>query len=68
MIGYRAKEIAQFPPGRIGTYYFPNETLIALCDVAPGDWVISKDDSRVLVKPAIQGLPWGCAKFGVPGF
>jgi hypothetical protein len=68
VIGYRAKEIAQFPPGKIGTYFFTNETLTALCDVAPGDWVRSNQDSRLLVKPAIIGLPWGCSKFAVPGF
>ena len=68
MIGYRDKEIASFPPGRIGTYFFTKETLIALCDLAPGEWVLSNDDSRILVKPQIEGLPWGCSKFRVPGY
>jgi hypothetical protein len=68
MIGYRAKDIAQFPQGRIGTYYFPNKALIALCDLAPGEWVLAHNDSRTLVKPRIEGLPWDCTKFDFEPF
>ena len=69
--GYGQNVLKDFPPGQIGAYYWSHDMLVALCDLAPGEWVLSNSNSRVLVKPNIEGLPtsWECWKPRLsPGF